>query len=66
MRTVYEVLYYDPRAAGNAGDSTHIARFRSKSAAERFAAGQSCYGQPATAERVEVPARVADRWSYQG
>ena len=66
IKTVYEVLYYDPKAEGAAGDCTHIARFRSKAAAARFAAGRECYGKPATVETAEVPSRLADRWSYQG
>ncbi len=67
MRTVYEVVYYDPRSAGAAEDGIHVGRFRSKRAAEVFAKGKECYGKPATVETCEgVPSRLADRWSYLG
>lgn len=66
MKTVYEVVYYDGRHSGAAGDCTHVARFRSKAGAERFADGKECYGKPATVETAEVPASLADRWAYLG
>jgi hypothetical protein len=63
-RTVYEVFYYDARNSGPAGDGSHVARFGSKSDAERFAAGRRAgYGDgPATVDRVEVSRALAARW----
>ncbi len=65
--TVYEVLYYDPKSAGAAGDCTHVARFRNLSKATAFASGKTCYGSPATVQTCEdVPARLVNRWSFMG
>lgn len=64
--TIYTVLYYDARSPGAAEDYHHIARYRSKARAEVFARGKECYGKPATVETEEVPARCADRWTFQG
>jgi hypothetical protein len=64
--TVYEVLYYDARRPGPAGDCTHVARFRSKRNAEAFAKGRECYGKPATVESRDAPPRLVNPWSFQG
>ncbi len=67
LNTVHEVLYYDPRSSGAAGDCTHIARFRSLRAAQSFANGKECYGKPATVQTDDsVPDRLYDRWTFQG
>ena len=72
MARVYEVLYDvepDSAMAGRsaAADSTFIARFWSFSDAKAFAATvRGPYGSPRpTVEPVDVPRRVADRWSVQ-
>ena len=63
--TVYTVVYDDPRRTD--GMDTSIARFRSKANAERFAAGKTCYGTPTDVQvDSDVPARLAERWTYCG
>ena len=66
---VYEVLYSvsdeSPLShAGPAGDGTFIARFRSRQAAEQFAARHAGpYGQEkATVDVTDAPRRIAQRW----
>jgi len=66
-KTVYEVLYHvsddHPQAYGGAfGDGSFIARFRSKSAAEKFAAVNDAKVE----ECLNVPKRLIDRWSFMG
>jgi hypothetical protein len=62
--TVYSVLHDGP-GAGAAGDGTHIARFHRKADADAFAQATTCYGRPASADRDDVPARIAARWSIR-
>ena len=58
---VHTVLYDTNRNDG-LGDT--IAHFRSKKDAERFAAKHTHYGKPATVDSDDVPARIANRWSF--
>ena len=62
--TVFVVLF-DGTSPGPAGDGTHIARFRREADAKAFAAQNTCYGQPATYDRDEVPEHIAQRWSIR-
>lgn len=64
-RLVFTVLYFDP-SAPNDGRSTHMARFRDRQAAARFAADKQHYGGPASYVEEIVPAHIADRWEYWG
>jgi hypothetical protein len=59
--TVYVVLH-DGNYSGPAEDGTDTYRTRDKSRAERFAAGKTCYGSPATVMDQEVSIETARRW----
>jgi len=69
--TVHSVMWHSDSEsdayAGAAGDGSFIARFASRAAAEAFAVGRRCYGQPATvATETDVPRRLAERWGLWG
>jgi hypothetical protein len=61
---VFEVLYYagDDGPDGPAGDGSHIARFRSRQDAERFASGKTYYAEPASVSEVDATRKLAQRW----
>lgn len=59
--TVYIVLH-DVKYSGPAADGTDTYRTRSKSKADEFAKGKTCYGKPAEADEQEVPFATARRW----
>ena len=44
------------------GVSDHIARFRSRDEADRFASCRRWYGKPCVVREEQVPVRVAARW----
>lgn len=58
---IWEVLH-DTDGEGPTGDGTVIARFRRGDEAQRFAARNTCYGRPSTADATEVTRRLAQRW----
>jgi hypothetical protein len=62
---VFTVIY-DTDQEGPAGDGTVIARFKKQDNASSFAAANTCYGRPATVQIDDAPAKLAQRWSYQG
>lgn len=58
---VFEVLH-DTNGSGPACDGTMVARFKSRRDADRFAAGNTCYGRPAKVLEASVPRALAQRW----
>lgn len=60
---VYEVMI-DTDGTGPMGDGTVIRRFDNAYNADLCAAENTCYGRPAYATKVEVPARIAARWGF--
>lgn len=65
-KLVYEVVYYDARSAGPAGDHTHVFRTTSKKEAQKFAAQNTCYGQPAKVQEDRVSLELFRRWQREG